>query len=223
MKLYDRGIMKKYIAYYRVSTQQQGKSGLGIDAQKKAVADFIKNDELLAEFTEIETGKNDQRAKLAEAIELATQNKATLIIAKLDRLSRNAGFIFQLRDSGVDFVCCDIPEANTLTIGVFAVMAQHEREIISQRTKAGLEMARARGVKLGSPQNFTQKVRMMGVEARKALSENDTQFQQAKEMAKLLMEKGLSFGMIAKKLNEQGFKTRRKKQFHAATVHWMLV
>jgi DNA invertase Pin-like site-specific DNA recombinase len=214
--------MKNYVAYYRVSTQQQGKSGLGLEAQKKAVNDFIKEDNLLAEFTEVETGKNDNRIKLAESIELATNEEATLIIAKLDRLSRNAGFIFQLRDSGIDFVCCDIPEANTLTIGIFAVMAQHERELISQRTKAGLEAAKARGKKLGKPDNLPKAAWKLSAKVRQMDAMSDLQYQQAVQMAKLLKETGIGFRKIANKLNENGFKTRRKKMFQPTTVLRML-
>jgi DNA invertase Pin-like site-specific DNA recombinase len=191
-------------------------------AQQKAVNDFIKENNLLAEYTEIETGKNDNRIKLAEAIELAAKEKAILIIAKLDRLSRNAGFIFQLRDSGVDFVCCDIPEANTLTIGIFAVMAQHERELISQRTKAGLAAAKARGKKLGKPENLPKNAWKLSVKARQSAAKGDLQYQQAVEMAILLKETGIGFRKIAKKLNDSGFLTRRKKQFQPTTVLRMI-
>jgi hypothetical protein len=104
---------------------------------------------------EIESGKKNHRPQLLAAIAEARQAGATLLIAKLDRLSRNAGFIFALRDSGVDFVCCDMPDANTLTVGLFAVIAQHERETISKRTKDALAAKKARGTQLGSPQNFT--------------------------------------------------------------------
>ena len=214
--------MKNYVAYYRVSTQQQGKSGLGLEAQKKSVNDFIKEDNLLLEFTEVESGKNNERKKLSEAIETARQNQATLIIAKLDRLSRNVGFIFELRNSGVDFICCDIPEANTLTIGIFAVMAQHERELISQRTKAGLEAAKARGKKLGKPDNLPKTAWKLSAKVRQIAAESDLQYQQAIQMAKLLKETGIGFRKIANKLNENGFKTRRKKMFQPTTVLRML-
>lgn len=107
----------------------------------------------------MESGKKNNRPQLLAAIEYARKVKATLIIAKLDRLSRNASFIFTLRDSGVDFVCADMPDANTLTIGIFAVLAQHERELISSRTKAALQMKKKQGVKLGKPENLTDQAR----------------------------------------------------------------
>ncbi|SFF36436.1 recombinase family protein [Spirosoma endophyticum] len=116
----------KYVAYYRVSTKAQGESGLGLEAQRSSVAGFVKGG-VLAEFTEVESGKNNQRVQLGAAIDCAKKEGAILVIAKLDRLSRNASFIFTLRDSGVNFQCVDMPDANTLTIGIFATLAQHDR------------------------------------------------------------------------------------------------
>lgn len=142
----------KYVAYYRVSTKKQGQSGLGLEAQRSAVEKFTSNysDDILTEFTDIESGKNDDRPELKKAIEEAKRNNAQLIIAKLDRLSRNAAFIFTLRDSKVDFICADMPTANSVTIGIMAVLAQDERERISQRTKAALFELKKQGKKLGS-------------------------------------------------------------------------
>jgi DNA invertase Pin-like site-specific DNA recombinase len=209
--------MKKYIAYYRVSTKQQGASGLGLDAQRAAVRSFTKCETcIIAEYTEIESGKNDKREQLTAAIAHAKQAGATLIIAKLDRLSRNASFIFALRDSGVEFVCADMPDANTLTIGIFATLAQHEREIISQRTKAALQAKKARGVKLGNPQNLTQEARVKGARARREQSR--ARNQQAAEVAALLREKGLSLREIARRLNLRGFCTSNGKKFQATSV-----
>ena len=120
---------RRYTTYYRVSTQKQGNSGLGLDAQRAAVRTFVPDPtQLGTEFVEIESGKKNQRPQLLAAIAEVRRAGATLLIAKLDRLSRNAGFIFALRDSGVDFVCCDMPDANTLTVGLFAVIAQHARD-----------------------------------------------------------------------------------------------
>ncbi|WP_317128928.1 recombinase family protein [Hymenobacter metallicola] len=147
---------KKYIPYYRVSTQKQGASGLGLEAQQAAVQSFVTSaGHVVGEFVEVESGKKNQRPQLAAAIAAARQHGAVLLIAKLDRLSRNAGFIFALRDSGVEFVCCDMPDANTLTVGLFAVIAQHERETIAKRTKDALAAKKARGAQLGTPANLT--------------------------------------------------------------------
>ena len=134
-----------YVAYYQVSARKQGDSELGLESQRSAVACFVQGP-ILAEFTDVESGKNNQRVELARAIDKATKERATLVIAKLDRLSRNAVFIFALKDSGVDFQCVDIPDANTLTIGIFATLAQHERELINSRTRSALAAKKAQGL-----------------------------------------------------------------------------
>jgi DNA invertase Pin-like site-specific DNA recombinase len=134
----------KAVAYYRVSTTAQGRSGLGLEAQRAAVADLTRARDLklLAEFTEIESGKQNDRPVLSEAMHHARLTNAVLVIAKLDRLSRNAAFLLTLRDSGVRFLAADVPDANDLTIGVLAVIAQAEREAISRRTKEALAAIR---------------------------------------------------------------------------------
>ena len=143
----------KFIAYYRVSTQKQGIDGNGMGAQKEAVSRYLKSldCELLANFEEVESGSNNERPQLTAAIELAKAKKAILVIAKLDRISRNASFLMKLQDSGIDFVACDMPNADKFTVGILALVAQRERELISQRTKAGLAVAKSRGVTLGNP------------------------------------------------------------------------
>jgi DNA invertase Pin-like site-specific DNA recombinase len=130
----------KAVAYYRVSTAAQGRSGLGLEAQRTAVEEIVRQRglTLLAEFTEVESGKRNDRPVLAQALHHARITNATLVIAKLDRLSRNAAFLLALRDSGVQFLAADVPDANDLTIGVLAVIAQAEREAISRRTKEAL-------------------------------------------------------------------------------------
>jgi DNA invertase Pin-like site-specific DNA recombinase len=213
--------MKKYIAYYRVSTKQQGASGLGLDAQRAAVRSFTKCKTcIIAEYTEIESGKKDKREQLNAAIAHAKEAGATLVIAKLDRLSRNASFIFALRDSGVEFVCADMPQANTLTIGIFATLAQHERELISQRTKAALQAKKAQGFALGNPQNLTEKARInSAISRRKQAREHN---RQAVEIAILLRDRGWSMRKIAERLNALGFRTRRGKIFYVSAVARLL-
>lgn len=223
---------KKYVAYYRVSTAKQGASGLGLEVQQYAVAAFLKGGQIAAEFIEVESGKKNNRLQLLAAIDQARKIKATLIIAKLDRLSRNASFIFTLRDSGVDFVCADMPDANTLTIGIFAVLAQHERELISSRTKAALhqikERIKAEGRtvskngnvinKLGKPVNLLYEHRVAGGQAVKqkaAVNENN---KRAAAMVKLYREQGLNWLAIAEKLNEAGFRASRGGAFQAVQV-----
>jgi DNA invertase Pin-like site-specific DNA recombinase len=164
----------KFIAYYRVSTQKQGNSGLGLEAQRKAVTDYLNGGrwKLVAELTEVETGKRNDRPQLTRALALCRVHRATLIIAKLDRLARNVAFISNLMEAGVDFVCCDLPTANKLTIHVLAAVAEAEAEMISVRTKAALEAAKARGVVLGNPSHFTDEVAARGREfGRKVLQQ----------------------------------------------------
>jgi DNA invertase Pin-like site-specific DNA recombinase len=143
---------KSLIAYYRVSTQQQGRSGLGLDAQRKAVAEFAAStgNTVTAEFTEIESGKREDRPALAAALAACKKQKATLVIAKLDRLARKLSMITSLQDSKVDFVACDNPHATKFTVQILGAVAELERDMISDRTKAGLAMAKARGVQLGN-------------------------------------------------------------------------
>jgi DNA invertase Pin-like site-specific DNA recombinase len=146
---------KLHVAYYRVSTSKQGEGGNGIQAQKDAVSRLLSSinppAELIQEFTEVESGGDNNRPKLLEALALCKKTSATLVISKLDRLSRNAAFLLGLQDSKTPFVCCDYPSANELTIGLLAVIAQEERRMISARTKAALAVVKARGVKLGNP------------------------------------------------------------------------
>jgi DNA invertase Pin-like site-specific DNA recombinase len=143
---------KKYVAYFRVSTRRQGESGLGLEAQQRDVAALVERNGgvLLAEYVEIESGTKCDRKKLHAAIQHARLSNAVLVVAKLDRLARNAAFTMALQDSGLEFVCCDNEYATKLTVGFLALMAQHEAEQIAARTKAALQSAKARGTLLGS-------------------------------------------------------------------------
>src|SRR5215831_9386475 len=145
--------IRKIVSYCRVSTAKQGRSGLGLEAQRAAINDFLNGGQwkLVAEYVEIETGKNDDRPELRKALHRAKVTGATLVIAKLDRLSRNLRFIAELQESKVKFLCADMPDATELTIHIFASLAQHERKVISERTKRALQAAKARGKVLGNP------------------------------------------------------------------------
>jgi len=145
--------MKNLIAYYRVSTQRQGRSGLGLEAQREAVQAFAKamGGTITAEFTEIESGRRNNREQLALALQACKKPKATLVIAKLDRLARKVSFVSTLMDSGVDFIACDNPHATRFTLHILAAVAEFEAEQISARTKAALKAAKARGVAIGRP------------------------------------------------------------------------
>ena len=213
----------RYVPYFRVSTARQGQSGLGLEAQQAAVRTFVADPaQLLTKYIEVESGKKDRRPQLLAAITEARRVGATLLIAKLDRLSRNAGFIFALRDSGVAFVCCDMPDANTLTVGLFAVIAQHERETISKRTKDALTAKKARGAKLGTPANLTAAAIEKSRHVRQANARDNLQNQQATRLGGLLQKQGHTLQQIAQELNHGGYRTRRGKLFLPMSVQRLL-
>jgi DNA invertase Pin-like site-specific DNA recombinase len=208
-----------YISYIRVSTTRQGVSGLGLQAQKSAVSNFLKpEDNLLAEFQEVESGKNNERTMLKEAIQRCKELNATLLIAKLDRLSRNVSFIYTLRDSKIDFMCADMPNASPVTIGIMAVLAQDERERISQRTKSALAELRTKGVKLGKPENLTDFSRKRSLQVRRINANKNINNRLATALIVSMRKEKKSYSAIAKELNTSGYQTRRNKMFSAMTV-----
>ncbi|RZJ85816.1 MAG: resolvase, partial [Hymenobacter sp.] len=196
--------------------------GLGLEAQQAAVASFVKDATVTAEFVEVESGKKNNRPQLAAAIAASKKVGATLLIAKLDRLARNAAFILNLRDTGVDFVCVDMPDANTLTVGIFAVLAQHEGEVISKRTKDALAAKKARGEQLGNIANFTAAGREKGRAQQQVNARQHKANVQAAELIRLHHATGKSLRGIAKALNEKGFTTRRGCHFTPGAVHRLL-
>lgn len=211
--------MFTYIAYYRVSTDKQGRSGLGLDAQRQAVASFVAGrGDILKEFTEIESGRKNDRPQLAEALVLCRKHKAQLIIAKLDRLARSVHFISGLLESGVDFIAVDMPSANRLTIHILAAVAEHEREMISQRTKAALSAAKAKGTQLGNPTPLAASLK-----GRKMWSDATAKFRETvRPLALELQAKGYSYNAIAKELNRRHISTTNNKQWHHKTVSNLL-
>jgi DNA invertase Pin-like site-specific DNA recombinase len=226
--------MKKFVAYLRVSTKSQGQSGLGLEAQRAAVIDFVSREggEVLAEFVEVETGKKADRPELAKALIRAKRAGAVLVVAKLDRLSRNLHFMTGLMESGVDFVACDNPHANRFTIHILAAVAEHEREMISQRTKAALAAAKERGVLLGSAREGhwegREEARRRGTEvglakAHKAISAKArAEYADIRPHVLELHEQGNSLRQIAAVLNGEGHRTRRGAAFTAVQVQNIL-
>lgn len=216
----------KFISYLRVSTARQGASGLGLEAQREAVSRYLNggNWSLVQEIVEVESGKRNDRPQIAEALRLCRLHKATLVIAKLDRLARNVHFISSLMESGVDFVACDFPEANRLTVHILAAVAEHEAGMISARTKAALMAAKARGVVLGGQRGSAD--RMASVAALGALkSAVVRQESAAKRRADLLplidgirASGAVSLRQIAKMLNESGLTTAKGGNWTATQV-----
>ena len=230
--------MKKFVAYYRVSTQKQGMSGLGLQAQRNAVASFIKDDgKLLGEFTEIETGtRKRKRIEIYKAIELAKKDKAVLLVAKLDRLTRDVEFTAALYNGAVEFVCCDNPNANKLTIQLLSVIAEHEAEIISKRIKESLkvkkdkikngvftnkdgsEMKIRNGIiRLGNPNGFGKYQRMGLAKIKENALQNKANIQ-ALDIICSSRKEDKTFKEIADKLNRLQYTTRHGKKFYPMQV-----
>lgn len=205
----------KFVSYIRVSTKAQGASGLGMEAQKEAISRYLNggNWELLSEFVEVETGKHADRPQLIRALKHCQSTGATLVIAKLDRLSRDPDFLGMLMKAGTDFVACDMPEANKFMIRIMAALAEKEREMISERTKAALQAAKARGVKLGKPENLTKAAADQGREKGRLakLAKADDFAAQEGPMVQAYYAEGLSLRGIAAKLNADGIRTARGK------------
>ena len=211
----------RFVAYYRVSTERQGRSGLGLEGQQSAVAGFINGGcELVGAFTEVESGKQDKRPELLKALEVCRRQKAKLVIAKLDRLSRNLAFIATLMDSGVEFVAVDNPHANKLTVHILAAVAQHEREMISERTKAALAAAKRRGIKLGNPSLTTAAKKGNAVVAQAAREFASNMLPMIRE----IQSSGIkSANAIATQLNERKITTARGRTWTHVQVASVLV
>lgn len=218
---------QKFVSYLRVSTARQGRSGLGIEAQRDAVRHFVatRGGELSSpEYVEVETGKRSDRPELQKALKRCRLTGATLVVAKLDRLSRNAAFLMTLRDSGVEFVAADLPEANTMTVGVMAVVAQHEREAISARTKAALAAAKARGKRLGGYRPGSARIADYQYEAVKAAQKAARDWaQDRRDDLEAMVRLGLSLNGIATKLNADGIRPRRGDRWTATGVKRALI
>jgi DNA invertase Pin-like site-specific DNA recombinase len=214
----------KYVAYYRVSTAKQGESGLGLESQRAIVKAFVRCDNcIVAEYTEIESGKNNDRLQLHAAIAKAKETGAKLVIAKLDRLSRNVAFIAALMDSNIEFTCCDMPDANKFTIHIFAALAQQERELISARTKAALRAKKERGEVWAKGRNFTDTDRAKAAQSKKEAAAANDNTQRAKSFARLLRDAGNSYSEILAALRKGKFKTATGKEFaHLAQVQRLL-
>jgi DNA invertase Pin-like site-specific DNA recombinase len=211
----------KFVAYYRVSTQKQGRSGLGLAAQRQAVADFLDGGDwkVVAEFTEVESGKKSDRPELAKALAMCRLHGARLVIAKLDRLSRNAHFLFGLQEAGADFVAADMPNANQLTVGIMAVVAQDEARRISERTKAALQAAKKRGKVLGGFRGFMPTARMSKLAAEALRERTDARAADLAPIIKELQEAGkTSLRAIAAGLNERGIPTARGGEWSSPQV-----
>jgi DNA invertase Pin-like site-specific DNA recombinase len=220
----------KVIAYFRVSTKRQGTSGLGLDSQREAVQNYIRSNqaELVASYTEVESGRSNERPELVKAIGHASLSKCRLVVAKIDRLSRNLAFLTQLMETKVDFIAADMPHANRLTIHLMAAIAEHECSMIRDRTKLALAQAKKRGVKLGSSRQdhwlgredkrkagLTKAIKA-SVSSRRASTNKAYQF--LLPTIKELRASGFTLSAIAKHLNDKGHNTRSGKCWSHVSV-----
>lgn len=223
---------RKFVAYYRVSTKSQGVSGLGLEAQEKTVNARVETEGgvLVAEFVEVVSGRKKVREELSLALEACKREGAVLLIAKLDRLSRDVETLFSIRNSGVEFVACDLPELNTLTLALFAAFAQHEAERISQRTKDALDAKKEReGGREWRVSNLDEGARARGVQTLKKKAQENPHNKRATSTLRLLVsaarergEKRPSLQYLADYLNEEGFKTATGKRFTKIQVSRLL-
>jgi DNA invertase Pin-like site-specific DNA recombinase len=209
--------MEKFVAYTRVSTLKQNH---GLDSQLDIINNWVKKrvGRIIHISKEKVSGKINERPALTEAIEICKKENATLLIAKLDRLSRNVAFLFKIKDSGIKIACCDLPELNTLTLGIFATMAQHERELISRRTKEGLKVAKSKGKIIGRKKGYirshgiTEKINF--AKKQKAISRNLKTYKAILHF----QSKNLNSNQIAKELNSLGFTAPKGGRLQANQV-----
>ena len=214
--------MKKYVAYYRVSTSEQGKSGLGLESQKTMVDNFIQSNKgvLIENFTEIETGTSKRkRTEIYKAIDFAKKNNAILAIAKIDRLARNVFFVSSLMETGVEFVACDLPQATNFTIHLYAALAEMEAKLIAERTRNALAEKKKRGFVLGTPANLTEDGKKKGLEVIKQKAINNKANIQATALIVEYRAKGFSYEKISISLNQLNFGTAHGKMHNSTSVH----
>jgi DNA invertase Pin-like site-specific DNA recombinase len=210
-----------YVAYLRVSTDKQGRSGLGLDAQQATIDALLRLGDTLLQppYVEVESGRRADRPQLAAAVERCRRTGATLLVAKLDRLSRNAAFLLNLRDAGVEFVACDMPSANRLTIGIMALVAEEEARMISARTKAALQAAKARGATLGGDRGYrpaSAPDTALAAEARRKAADHAAH--RVLPVIETLKAEGLSLHGIAAEMGRRGIATPRGGAWTATAV-----
>lgn len=217
---------KKIVAYYRVSTKRQGASGLGLEGQQAAVESLCRQNgwEIVATYTEIESGKRSDRPQLAKALAHSKRARATLVVAKLDRLARNLAFLASLMESGADFVAVDNPTANRLTIHILSAVAEAEGKAISDRTRSALAAYKARGGRLGAARpecrNLTTAARRRGsIAAGQAVrARADEAYQDLRPALAAMRSDGASYQAIAHQLNSQGHATRYGRPWNHVAV-----
>ena len=218
--------MKSYIAYLRQSTMKQQISGLGVEAQRQIIHNHVKNKPILAEYTETESGKKSNRPQLLAALAMCRKTNSILIVAKLDRLSRNVAFTSKLLESDVEIVFCDFPQANRLILHIISSIAEYEAGLISQRTKQSLQAKKARGIKLGKSENLMRKHQEAianSSRTNKAKADNNPNNMRAIALLRSLTMQGKSLSEMTDLLNEQGFVTSKGCKFQMTQVKRLII
>ena len=213
---------KKYVAYLRVSTQRQGVSGLGLEAQREIIQNYLHHTKPIAEFIEVESGRRNNRPKLAEALEICKKEGCHLIVAKLDRLSRSVSFLSQLLESDIEIVFCDFPQANKMMLHIVSAIAQYEAELIATRTRQALAAKKSRGHKLGNPEHLLdqhQQAIRRSVETNQAKANENPNNKRAVAMLRILVKEGKTLQQMADILNDEGFTTSMGYRFKASTIY----
>lgn len=218
---------ERFVAYLRVSTQRQGSSGLGLEAQREIIHNYLRDKKPIFEYVEVESGrKTDKgRPKLKEALSQCRTYRAKLIVAKLDRLARNVSFLSALLDSDVEIIFCDFPQANKMVLHILASISQYEAELISTRTKQALAAKKARGCKLGNPEHLMDKHKEAIANSNKTnrmKAENNPNNKRAIAMLRILAEQGMTLTEMTDKLNKEGFVTSKGYEFRASQVYVLL-
>ena len=216
---------QKYVAYLRVSTQKQGYSGLGLEAQREIIHNHLHDTTLIAEFVEVESGRKSDRPKLKEALALCRKDGATLIVAKLDRLARSVSFLSNLLESDVEIVFCDFPQANKMVLHIISAISQYEAELIAARTKASLQAKKARGFKLGNPEHLLNKHKQAiqnSIRTCRVKADNNPNNKRAVAMLRILVKENRSYSEMANILNQEGFVTSRGCSFTKSTVYKLI-
>ncbi len=214
-----------YVAYLRQSTTKQERSGLGIEAQRDIINSFIKEGVILAEYVETESGRKSDRPKLQEALALCRKTNSILIVAKLDRLSRNVAFTSKLLESDVEIIFCDFPQANRLILHIISSIAEYEANLISQRTRQSLKAKKERGVKLGKSENLMNKHNeavARSNQTNRIKAKNNANNMRAVALLRSMIKEGLTISQMTKQLNEQGFVSSKGCKFQIVQVQRLI-
>lgn len=215
----------QYVSYLRVSTQKQGYSGLGLEAQKEIIRNYLNGETPVTEYVEVESGRKKDRPKLKEALDLCRKTGSTLIVAKLDRLARNVSFLSSLLENDVEIVFCDFPQANKMVLHILSAISQYEAELTASRTKSALQAKKARGYRLGNPEHLLNKHQQAiqnSIMTCKAKADNNPNNKRAVAMLRTLVKENRSLKEMADILNGEGFVTSKGASFSKTTVYKLI-